>query len=467
VTKTQQLKKTDQRIQRLRDDSFHRWYRFVLAFPDHLVTSMMERMDIGDTDLVLDPFCGTGTTLVECQRRGVPSVGIDSSPLACLASRVKTNWSLSSGAISEARRVCHSRLAPLLRVIVPDEAPLWQQNAPQENRAVRRLRRAAAEATHAAATEAYIRGSGMLDRGWISEIPFLKTLVLKDFLLTHFGRDKGLCEALLLALAASVVQRIANVRFGPEIYCIPGKKDVDVLAAFETRLRMIEEDLAAGREAKRDSRARVVCGDARDVAAVLASEQVSRVTRVVTSPPYPTEKDYTRNTRLELAYLDFVTDRKSLQRLKKQMIRSHSKGIYKADADFEAVKDVPEVCALASELRAKAAGKTYGFAKMYPRIIEEYFGGMQRHFYSLYEAMQPAGTAAYVVGEQTCYLQTYTPTGTLLGLLAERAGFSVIDLLHWRSRVGTTGNGKEIKEEILLLRRRPRGRPRRTGLKAK
>jgi site-specific DNA-methyltransferase (cytosine-N4-specific) len=39
---------------------------------------------------VLDPFVGSGTTLVEAQKRGVPSVGIDLNPIACLISRVKT-----------------------------------------------------------------------------------------------------------------------------------------------------------------------------------------------------------------------------------------------------------------------------------------------------------------------------------------------------------------------------------------
>jgi site-specific DNA-methyltransferase (cytosine-N4-specific) len=39
---------------------------------------------------VFDPFCGSGTTLVECQRRGIPSVGVDLNPIACLISRVKT-----------------------------------------------------------------------------------------------------------------------------------------------------------------------------------------------------------------------------------------------------------------------------------------------------------------------------------------------------------------------------------------
>ena len=39
---------------------------------------------------ILDPFCGSGTTLVESQRRGIPSVGIDLNPIASLISKVKT-----------------------------------------------------------------------------------------------------------------------------------------------------------------------------------------------------------------------------------------------------------------------------------------------------------------------------------------------------------------------------------------
>src|SRR5438105_860980 len=41
-------------------------------------------------DLVLDPFCGSGTTLLECARAHRRSVGIDLNPLAILISTVKT-----------------------------------------------------------------------------------------------------------------------------------------------------------------------------------------------------------------------------------------------------------------------------------------------------------------------------------------------------------------------------------------
>lgn len=38
---------------------------------------------------VLDPFCGSGTTLVEALRYGLPAVGVDLNPIACLIARVK------------------------------------------------------------------------------------------------------------------------------------------------------------------------------------------------------------------------------------------------------------------------------------------------------------------------------------------------------------------------------------------
>src|SRR5215217_4684636 len=41
-------------------------------------------------DLVLDPFAGSGTTLVEAQRLLRRSVGIDLNPISCLISEAKT-----------------------------------------------------------------------------------------------------------------------------------------------------------------------------------------------------------------------------------------------------------------------------------------------------------------------------------------------------------------------------------------
>src|SRR3954447_13536974 len=74
------------------DRPVHEWYRFVLSFPPHLVRQYVEQLGFDASQRVLDPFCGTGTVLVECKKLGIPSVGVEANPMAHFASRVKLDW---------------------------------------------------------------------------------------------------------------------------------------------------------------------------------------------------------------------------------------------------------------------------------------------------------------------------------------------------------------------------------------
>ncbi len=74
------------------DRPVHQWYRFVLSYPPHLVRTYLRRFGPGPDDCVLDPFCGTGTTVVECKKQGIPSVGVEANPMAHFAGRTKVDW---------------------------------------------------------------------------------------------------------------------------------------------------------------------------------------------------------------------------------------------------------------------------------------------------------------------------------------------------------------------------------------
>jgi len=58
---------------------------YIPQIPNRLISTFTER-----NDLILDPFLGGGTTLVESKVLGRNAIGIDINPLACLISRVKT-----------------------------------------------------------------------------------------------------------------------------------------------------------------------------------------------------------------------------------------------------------------------------------------------------------------------------------------------------------------------------------------
>jgi hypothetical protein len=86
----------------------------VLSFPPHLVRDYLTKFGITKQHKVLDPFCGTGTTLVECKKLGIQSVGVEANPMAHFASRVKVDWSPSPKELSaHAKRVAEAVSASL------------------------------------------------------------------------------------------------------------------------------------------------------------------------------------------------------------------------------------------------------------------------------------------------------------------------------------------------------------------
>lgn len=59
--------------------------KFIPQIPRALIAALHR----SDGTAVLDPFCGSGTTLLEAALAGVPAIGVDLHPLACLISKVK------------------------------------------------------------------------------------------------------------------------------------------------------------------------------------------------------------------------------------------------------------------------------------------------------------------------------------------------------------------------------------------
>lgn len=68
----------------------HNLHRYSSKFIPQIARRSIEALSsVGD--LVLDPFCGSGTTLLEAALAKRASCGIDINPLACLLSRAKTS----------------------------------------------------------------------------------------------------------------------------------------------------------------------------------------------------------------------------------------------------------------------------------------------------------------------------------------------------------------------------------------
>lgn len=415
------------------DKAAHEWYRFVLSFPPHLVREYLHKFGIDARHRVLDPFCGTGTTLVECKKLGISSIGIEANPIAQFAATVKVDWTPDpQGLVGHADQVAEAALAEF-RANGIDDDPLWSMRVPAP--ATAPLRTLGPEQEK------------LLLVGSISPLPLHKTLVLLEQLdrLTderYHGHE-------LLALAKALVTSISNLHFGPEVGVGPKKADAAVLDAWLSNIRRMAGDLRDLR-LYRDVSASVFYADARSASHILEPKSIDAV---ITSPPYPNEKDYTRTTRLEAVLLGFIRNQADLRALKRSLIRSNTRGVYKGDGDDRWVSDYPEIQRLAEaiETRRIELGKTSGFERLYARVTKLYFGGMARHLADLRLVLRPGAWLAYVVGDQASYLRVLIRTGELLASIAAGLGYEIVGTDLFRRRWATATRA-QLREEVVVLR---------------
>ncbi len=420
---------------RLRDRAAHQWYRFVLSFPPHLVRDYAAKFGLTSRHRVLDPFCGTGTTAVECKKLGIPAFGLESNPVACFASRTKLQWGVEpQELLRHARMVADAASSRLERDGYYDEDDY-----------LRLLDRSAGpKATLRTLPE---EAAALLLTNSISPIPLHKTLVLLDALAEH--HDERFSDHERLALAMALVNGISNLHFGPEVGVGPAKADAPVVSLWLDGMRVMAQDLE---NLPRDERTEAVIyqADAREVARVLPPHSVDAV---ITSPPYPNEKDYTRTTRLESVLLGFIKSKEDLRDLKKSLVRSNTRGVYKADTDDAHVSGHLEIerIAAAIERRRIELNKDSGFERLYARVTKLYFGGMTRHLAELRRVLRPGAQLAYVVGDQASYLRVMIRTGQLLADIAASLGYEVTGIDLFRTRLATATR-EQLREEVVLLR---------------
>ena len=357
---------------KLADRTAHQWYRFVLSYPPHLVRDYAAKFGLGAGHRVLDPFCGTGTTVVECKKLGIPSVGLEANPIVQFAGQTKLDWNVDADALlKHAQRVAKLTERKLFADGIEENTglPLFAN----EHRSSAPLRALTPEANK------------LLLANSISPLPLHKTLVLLEVLSEH--ADPRFAKHERLALASAIVNGISNLHFGPEVGVGPAKVDAPVLSLWMKNIRAMCEDLPALRD-NAGTEAVVHEADAREVAQVLPPNSVDAV---ITSPPYPNEKDYTRTTRLESVLLGFIRSKAELQALKRRLVRSNTRGVYKADTDDELVSGHAEIqrIATAIENRRIELEKTSGFERLYARVTKLYFGGMTRHLSELRKVLRP------------------------------------------------------------------------------
>lgn len=421
----------------------HSSYSFALAFEPDLVSGLLSRFAVPPGAIVLDPFCGTGTTLLESKIQGCRSVGVDANPICVMVSRAKTDWSIDGDEVEE--------LAD--RVV--------QRARRRYEACLDRMRESSYAGTRFSVLNdpifayspagSYLLKSGLVRRGWISPRPAMKTLLLSQ----ELQRTPARCRRFLfLALLGLLVPNVSNMAYGPEIYRKRKRRDCGVFQLFATR---VLENLGKVRELRaRSSGPKSIVRVGDSVNDGLSFVQDGSVDVIISSPPYLSDHDYSRLTRLELVFTGVVSSREDLRSIKRSLMRSSSKNVYKNDSFGDRVKGFSPVQEAVQAVAARAAKKPSGFARVYPRLIGEYFGGMFEHFRAAGRLLRSKGYAAYVIGDQSSFFAVPIPTARIVADIATKcgSGLELVGMEPIRKFRGTRGRVSWQNSEWLILLRK-------------
>lgn len=229
----------------------HAIHPYPAKFIPQIPRQLIELYHPGGASVVLDPFCGSGTTLVEAILLGLEAWGIDLHPLACLISRVKTK-PLEPDFADAAKSVIRRARSRITRneVNVP--------NIPNVDHWFKRdIQKALAALT--------------------SEINSVSSVSRKEALQVAFS---------------SIVVRVSNQESDTRYAAV--EKDVcvdDVFVLFERAVSNVARAVLSFRGSlfAKFGEARILN---RDILSVSREELPKNVGLVVTSPPYPNAYEY-------------------------------------------------------------------------------------------------------------------------------------------------------------------------------
>jgi len=203
--------------------TFHDWYRSVLSFLPCLVKNYINDFKLSSDNVLLDPFCGMGTALVESKLNKISSFRLEANPFAYFVTSTKTNWDIDPDVLcSRSYDIAEMALNVLRKQGIDDNLPLNSNYSLPLYQISEEQRR-------------------LIIANSISPLPLHKILVLLDCL--KLVENKHIYHYLLLALANVLVFVASNLRFAPEVGIGKLKVDVPIVSPWLLKVKEIANDL--------------------------------------------------------------------------------------------------------------------------------------------------------------------------------------------------------------------------------
>jgi hypothetical protein len=375
----------------------HRWFRYSAGFSAAWAENLLRDLDLGQSSVTLDPFAGSGTTLLAADACRIPSIGIEAHPFVARVARAKLLWATPvSEFVERGKAVLQQALAE--RTVNTEYPDLIKR-------------------CFSATALGHLDG---LRRAW---------LALAD--------DSAASELVWLALTA-ILRPTSVAGTAQWQYILPNKTKRTVsepLDAFQSQVELMRDDMLVLQQRGEGSLAILHHGDARQCPAIPSAS----VDAVITSPPYANNYDYADATRLEMSFWGQVRSWGDLhESVRQRLIVSSSQHASRERLVLEELLQSDVLAPIRAEITevcSKLAGErlTHGGKKHYHTMVAAYFVDMAKVWLELRRICKAEAQAFFVIGDSAPY-GVYVPVDKWLGELALAASFKEFSFEKLRDR---------------------------------
>jgi len=399
-------------------DFTHGIFKYPCKFIPHIPRWFLKKYSGIETNKygVLDPFVGSGTTLVESSLLNLPSYGIDVDPFSCLLSKVKTS------------RFTNKEIE-ILRVAVQEFEKKLKNEQPSKNYLVK-----------------FIPQFDSLNY-WFSQKAITDLATIKYFINYFYKKTNNKkIRNFLLATLASIIRKTSFAdEQSPKPYISKKikKKLPDTRSLFLNYLTKYFNAIEVFSKHTTISSAKVIGNDARNIDK--KALRYGRVHLAITSPPYINAFDYVRSLRLENIWLDLIAEKDIPNLYDKQI------GTEKILAK-KYTKNKPEI---GINILDNKLSKIYKHDKKRAYVVADFFEAMSKNLEEVYTTLIKNGYYCIIVGDSRIK-GIHIPTSRVLIELAKDKGFKLVNdfsyiIRNRYLRIPRKGRGGLIIKDYVLV----------------
>jgi len=403
----------------------HRWVPWIAGFSAQFVEDAINAYlprPYKQRHLVVDPFAGVGTTLVEALKAGHDAVGYEINPFATLAARTKLD--------------CLEVQAEHFRT----ELDAFRSTLRRFEAEVDKRWIGGGEAALVGLAEDL---KGARPCGFRSRIPFFSPPVEAKFLYA-LVRARSLLEpdrAFFLAALGATMVTFSNYSYEPSLASRPGsgKALIENASVVTIVCRKLGEMLEDIKWAQQNYGSRWLAQRREVIEGSFFESDLPRgsVSLVVTSPPYMNNYHYVRNTRPQLYWLGLLQAGNHLRDYEQQSFGKFWQTV-RQEEPVRLNFSCPGVSTAVEELRGRNTERGHYGGPGWANYVATYLNDANRFVKMLRRQLKPGGHAIVVIGNSIIQGMEFA-VDRLFAEMAERQNLKVEEIrIVRKKRVGNS-----------------------------